>query len=156
MRIEHPICLNESFPFLSCIAEADLNHYPSGAPPIHLPLGYHACDSIIPVILRYLLKMQLVFILLRSEDISASRADLDCRGNELTASELAVAVFLCGIALLQSHNTAALMVIVPQAELAFGFIYSELTDIASCIKDIEIVLRIGDATPSSNGLEILG
>lgn len=156
MRIEHPICFNESLPFLSCITEADLNHYPSGAPSVHLPLGNHTCDSIILVILRYLLKMQLVFILLRSEDISASRADLDCRGNKLTASELAVAVLLGSIALLQRHNTAALMVIVPQAELAFGFIYSELTDIASCIKNIEIMLRISDATPSSNGLEILG
>lgn len=156
MRIENPICLYESLPFLSCITEADLNHYPSGAPPIHLPLGNHTCDSVILVILRYLLKMQLIFILLCPEDISASGTDLDRRGNKLTASELAVAVLLCGIALLQSHHTAALMVIVPQAELAFGFIYSELTDIASCIKDIEIVLRVSDTTPSSNGLEILG
>ena len=156
MRIEHPICLNESLPFLSCITKAYLHHYPSGAPPIHLSLGNHTCDSIIPTVLRYLLKMQLVFILLCPEDISASGADLDRRGNELTASEFAVAVLLCGITLLQRHYTAALMVIVPQAEFAFSFIYSELTDIASCIKDIEIVLRIGNSTPSSDCLEVLG
>lgn len=156
MWIKNPICLYESLAFLSCITKAYLHHYSSGAPPIHLPLGNHTCDSVILVILRYLLKMQLIFILLCSEDISASGADLDRRGNELTASELAVAVLLGSIALLQSHYTAALMVIVPQAEFAFSFIYSELTDIASCIEDIEIVLRIGNSTPSSNGLEILG
>ena len=113
MRIENPICLNESLAFLSCITEAYLHHYPSGAPPIHLPLGNHTCDSIILVILRHLFKMQLVFILLCPEDISASRAYLDRRGNELTASELAVAVLLGSIALLQSHHTTAFVVIVP-------------------------------------------